>query len=186
MILRKFVLLAYLSLLVIACNNNTEISRRNNNDSISRISVREETFISDVIENNYETMTFLREGINKSVDAELKSNAGKMLTDHEKLDKTLRDYAARKKYAPDIDTSASISINRPAGSIWDEEWADEVGDKTKNLARQFSRAEYWAKTAELKDIVSRTLPVLRANQDIAERLEIKFEKEKKSTNLVEK
>lgn len=184
--LRQFIFLGCVSLLVMSCNNNTEISGRSSTDSIHRISVREENFTSDVIENNHEAMTFLREGINKSVDAELKSNAGKMLKDHEQLDKTLRDYAAKKNYTLEIDTAASITINKPEGSIWDEEWADEVGDKTKDLARQFSRAEHWAETPELKAIVSRTLPVLRANQDIAEKLEIKFEKEKNSTNLIEK
>lgn len=191
MTLRQFTFLGYLSLLVVACNNDSDTNRRNTNDSLpngtaSRAATREEDFISDVIENNLETITFLREGVNKSVDVELKSNAGKMLADHEKLDKTLRDYAAKKNYTPDIDTASSISINKPAGSIWDEEWADEVGDKTKELARQFSRAENWVETSELKDLVSRTLPVLRANQDIAEKLEIKFEKEKSSTSLIEK
>jgi predicted outer membrane protein len=186
MTLRQFTFLAYMSLLVTACNSNTEVVRRSNNDSVSRISLREENFISDAIENNHEAMTFLRDGVNKSDDAELKSSAGKMLVDHEKLDKTLRDYAAKKNYTPDIDTAVSININKPAGSVWDEEWADEVGDKTQDLARRFSRAEHWAATPELKDIVSRSLPVLRANQDIAEKLENKFEKEKSSTNLIEK
>jgi predicted outer membrane protein len=85
--------------------------------------------LCDVLEMNAREIAWLNTGINKGMDSELKSNAKKMLSDHEALRKELKDYAQKNNImTPHTDTSNIVDITDKPGVEWDEEWADEVGD----------------------------------------------------------
>jgi putative membrane protein len=98
--------------------------------------------------------------------------AAQMMQEHEKMERDLRNYAGNKNLrTDDIDTSATVSLNEKAGNEWDEEWADEVGDRHRQLIRRFQRAQRRIDDTELKDIINRNLPTLRAHLDSVQQLE---------------
>ena len=101
-----------------------------------------------------------------------------MLADHETLRNELKDYAQKNNIViPDTDTSKVVNLADNSGSDWDEEWADEVGDDHEQLINRFERAERRIKDdATLRNIITKTLPVLQSHLDVSRQLEKKLNK----------
>jgi putative membrane protein len=155
-------------------NIGTE-NRTDNSDRPASLA-REEDFVSDVIEANAEELALLREGSRKGTDPELKSQAQEMITDHEKLDKQIRAYANKNNFRLEgVDTTSTVNINKKSGNEWDEEWADEVGDRHRAMIRRFDRAQNRIQDAELKEIINGGLPSMRSHLDKTEKLEVKLD-----------
>jgi putative membrane protein len=176
--LNSVLLLILITMFFTSCNNDgTGDTTRTDTTGNVRES-REEDFVTDVLDMNAKEIAWLNAGISKGTDAELKAEAKKMLTDHEKLRKELRDYAQKNNIMlTDMDTTNIIDINYKPGIDWDEEWADEVNDDHKRLVNRFERAERRIKEdAALKNIISSTLPVLESHRDAAKKLEDRLEK----------
>ena len=174
----NFILVAVM-LLFISCNNDG--ANRTGTDTTMTGNVREtrqEDFVTDVLDMNAEEIAWLNAGINKGMDSELKSQAKKMLADHETLRNELKDYAQKNNIViPDTDTSKVVNLADNSGSDWDEEWADEVGDDHEQLINRFERAERRIKDdATLRNIITKTLPVLQSHLDVSRQLEKKLNK----------
>ena len=149
-----------------------------NNDREAAVTGRESNFVDDVIEENNEEIAWLNAAIKSGADAELKSNAQHMLADHEKMDTDLKAFAKKKGIEiEEADTTVIIlDINENDAKDWDKEWADEMADKHRKLVRRFERAENFANDAELKVLISSSLPTLRAHLDMATKLEERLDK----------
>ena len=159
--------------------SNIGSANRTDNTDRSASLTREENFVSDVIEANAEELSLLREGLNKGTDPELKSQAKEMITGHEKLDKDMRAYASKNNFLLDgVDTTRMVNINKTSGNDWDEEWADEVGDRHRALIRKFDRAQNRIQDSELKDMINQALPSMRSHLDKTEKLENKLDLKK--------
>lgn len=133
----------------------------------SGLTMREERFVINTLEANAEEMAWLRAAADQGTDAEMKTQAQQMMADHEKMDTDMRAYATKKNLdLADVDVDAKVNLMDAKGAEWDEEWADEVGDMHRRLINRFERAENYAQDAELKDMVTKTLPTLRAHHDM--------------------
>ena len=99
-----------------------------------------------------------------------------MKSDHEQMDKELRDFASKKNISlGDIDADTNVNLTERAGNEWDEEWADEMADQHRRLIRRFERADQKIQESELVGIIRKSLPTLRSHMDMAEKLEEKFD-----------
>jgi putative membrane protein len=158
--------------------DTANIGNENRTDNTDRSAslAREEDFVSDVIEANAEELALLRQGSNKGTDPALKSQAQEMISEHEKIDRDMRAYANKNNFRLDgIDTTSMININKKSGNEWDEEWADEVGDRHRAMIRRFDRAQNRIHDTELKGIISEALPSMRSHLDKTEKLEVKLD-----------
>lgn len=169
----------FAGMLVFMSCNNDGTNRTGTDTTMAGVrETREEDFVTDVLDMNAREIAWLNAGINKGTDSELKSQAKKMLSDHETLRNDLKDYAQKNNITvPDTDTSDIIDITDKPGGDWDEEWADEVGDNHERLVNRFERANRRIKDdAALKNIINKTLPVLQSHWDDAKKLESRLEK----------
>ena len=170
----------------IACNDNGTATRETGDTTStgrSGIENRGEDFISDVLQINAEEMAWIREGRNKATDQKLKTMAGEMMREHEEMEVDLRGYAEKRNLRiDDIDTSETVRLNEKPGGEWDEEWADEVGDRHRQLIKRFERAQKRVDDAELKDIITRNLPALRSHLDSVRNLEARLDKSNLNPN----
>jgi putative membrane protein len=183
---KQITCIAYI-LFAISCNNNgTADNERGDTTNVGRSGVqnRGEDFVTDVLEMNAEEKAWLREAMNSATDQELKSTARQMMEEHEKLDTDLRDYAAKRNFrTDDIDTSETVRLNERRGMDWDEEWADEVGDKHRQMIRRFERAEKRVEDADLKNLITQNLPTLRTHLGTIEKLEARLDKNDLNPNI---
>lgn len=157
-------------------NNDTTGVADNQTDAGTKsgLKMREERFVINTLEANAEEMAWLRAGIELGTDAELKTHAQHMMTDHEKMDTEMRAYATKKNLdLSDVDTEHKVDLGDRKGADWDEEWADEIADMHRKTIRKFERAENYAEDAELKGMVTNTLPTLRGHLEMADALEKK-------------
>ena len=145
-------------LFLIACNDSGTATRETGDTTTtgrSGVENRGEDFVSDVLQMNAEEMAWLREGRNKATDQKLKTMAGEMMREHEKMETDLKGYAQKRNFIiDDIDTSETVRLNEKPGDDWDEEWADEVGDRHRQLIRRFERAQKRIDDTELKNIIT--------------------------------
>ena len=156
--------------------DTANVGNANRTDNRSTSFDREEDFVLDVLETNAEEMAWLREGTRKGTHAEVKSQAQQMITEHEKLNQDLRSYANKKNFRlDDIDTTKTVKLNEDAGNEWDEEWADEIGDRHRMMIRRFERAQTRVQDSELRDIIAKALPSMRSHLDKTEQLETKLD-----------
>lgn len=138
---------------------------------------RQEDFVTDVIEANAEELAWIREGLSKGTDAELKQHAQHMLADHEKMRTDLLAYAQKHNYdLTGLDTNRTVNNNKSAGANWDEEWADEMVDMHRSTIRRFERAQKRIQEQELAGMITSTLPTLRSHLQMMEGLDNKLDK----------
>lgn len=159
-------------------NNDTTIVGTNGHDNPA-VNDRDEDFIEDAIEANAKEMAWLKQGIDLGTDAELKTHAQHMMTDHEQMDKDLKAYATKKNISladVDMDSYDRINLDEKKGPDWDEEWADEIVDMHEKTIKKFERNQDKVADAELKDMITKALPTLRSHLEMATKLEDKLDK----------
>jgi putative membrane protein len=173
----NFVLIA--GMLAFASCNNDDTDPTGIGSTADGRETMEEDFVTDVLDMNAKEIAWLNAGISKGVDNELKSEAKKMLSDHEALRSELKEYAQKNHIElPNTDTSGIVDITDRPGADWDEEWADEVGDNYQRLVNRFERANRRLKDdTALKDIIAKTLPVLQSHWDVSKKLEDRLNKD---------
>jgi predicted outer membrane protein len=153
---------------IAACNTD--------GDTMSGSKSREEDFVIDVLEENAEQRAWLKEAMDSATDPELKSAARDMMTEHDKMWSDLNAYADKKNFSRDsMDIAEKVDLNERRGLEWDEEWADEIGDKHRQLIRRFVRAQKRVEDTELRDMIARDLPVLRSHLDRVKKIEDRLE-----------
>jgi putative membrane protein len=162
-----------------SCTNNATMDNEPGDTTTagrSMVDNRGEDFVTDVLEMNADERAWLKEAINSATDQELKSAAQQMMKDHEKMETDLRAYATKRNFrTDDIDTSETVKLTERHGMNWDEEWADEVGDRHRQMIRRFERAEKRINDTELKNVIAQHLPMLRTHLSIVEKLEARFD-----------
>lgn len=168
------------ALVFISCNaDRTAGTQGTDNTTAENIQEsRKADFVTDVLESSTKEMAWLKAGINEGTDKEVKSNAQKMLSDHQTLSNELKSYAQNNNISlPDIDTTDIVDINEKRGVEWDEEWADEVGDNHVQLVNRFERADRRIADDDttLKNIIAKTLPLLQSHREASQKLEARLE-----------
>jgi predicted outer membrane protein len=163
---------------IAACDNagrNTTADRTMVNDSLLTES-KEKDFVTDVLEVSAEKMVLLKEAANKATDKELKSQAEQMMNEYKKMETDLKTYASKKNIeTDDIDTTETVILNERPATEWDEECADEIADKDRQLVRRFERAQKRIEDDDLKNMIATHLPTLRSRLEMTEKLETRLE-----------
>jgi putative membrane protein len=177
---RNCVLVAFTPALI-ACNNSGRDSYTGDTTVTavdrSMASFAEEDFVADVIETSTEEIAWLREAEQKGTDAKLKSQAQLMIPDFEKINKDMKAHADRRNFKLDNNIDTTVRLAERKGLEWDEEWADELGDKNRRLIRRYERAENRILNPDVKKMISETLPVLRSHLDSLDRLETRLDEQ---------
>lgn len=142
------------------------------------VGIREEDFVTDVLEQSSEDLSLIKAAANTGTDTEVVSASEKMIADHEQMARDFRAYARNKKIDldNDIDDSSDVLLLESKGADWDEEWADETADRHKALVKRFERAEKRVKDPELLNLITKYLPVLRSHLATAENMEARLDK----------
>ena len=131
-------------------------------------------FVQDAVKANNMELHMLAEGKTMGTNAELKSAAGKMEADHKKLGKKLSDYAAKKSIVIDTADHHDMDNNDAKGAAWDKEWADDMVEDHEKDIKKFEEAQNEVEDAELKTIITETLPSLREHLESAKKQQAKL------------
>jgi putative membrane protein len=135
-------------------------------------------FVQDVTRSNAMELHMLAQGRTMGTNAELKSAAKKMETDHKKLASEMREYAAKKNIAldtADMDHHDDAADDKK-GVEWDKEWIDDMVEDHEKDIKKFEDAENDVKDPELKAMITKTLPILREHLEMSKKLQEKLNK----------
>jgi putative membrane protein len=134
-------------------------------------------FVMDVAQSNAQEIQMLKAGIDKGTSAALKSDARKMLMDHNKLAKEMSDYAGKKNInLPAADTSESMAMNGAPGASWDQDWVTKMVDGHQQTINKFESAQNTVTDPELKSMITKTLPTLHQHLKMVQDLQSKVSK----------
>ncbi len=136
----------------------------------------DEHFVSKTLKDNAKELEWLRAGAKMGTDAELMGIAKKMIPDHEKIAEELRAYASKKNISLNVDTSKGIKIDSKTGADWDEDWADKIRDMQRDMIAKFEHEQSDSKDLELRELATKTLPMLRTHLNWAEKVEMRLHK----------
>jgi putative membrane protein len=131
-------------------------------------------FVEDAVKLNNMELHMLAEGRTKGTNAELKSAAKKMEADHKKLAKKMSEYAAKKNITIDTADHHDMDDNDAKGAAWDKEWADDMVEDHEKAIKEFEEGQNEVQDAELKAIITETLPTLREHLESAKKLQAKL------------
>lgn len=136
---------------------------------------RDARFVRNAIESNEKELHLLRLAASKGTRKDVKSAANEMITDHEKLGKDMKDFAAKNGIEVDIESSSlehDLDDDK-MGNDWDKKWVNLMVDEHEKDVKNFEDAEREANNAELKGMVSTALPILRHHLEMAKTLQDK-------------
>jgi len=183
-----------LSLTVLSCGNSTSSSTSSDSTSTSSTtntmaaapadttaantnanSNKDADFINDVAVSNAKEIAWLQAGIDNG-GKDVKEHAKMMKKDHEQLAQQVKDYAGKKNIAlpPDQDYSKDVDMGNKKGKDWDKAWVDKMVDEHQKTIDKFQKAQNEVSDAELKTMITNTLPTLQKHLDMCKTLQGKM------------
>ncbi len=131
---------------------------------------------------NMEELKILQAGWDNGTDKELKGHAKMMIADHKKLGTKVKDYSGKKGYALPADDNgkgddAVASLNKKTkGKDWDKAWVDKMVDGHNDAISLFEKYQDKVKDADLKNMITNTLPTLHSHLDMMKKMQDKLGK----------
>ena len=174
-----------------ACNNNTSETTETSTDTtitpsgdtaVTTTTTTVETtnkdadFVADVIKANAMELKMLAAGKTMGTDKQLRDNAKKMESDHKKLATTMMNYASDNGIAIDTSGTDHDMADDKKGKEWDEDWAEKMVDEHQKTIDKFEDAKDDVRDSTLKNIITGTLPTLRAHLSMSKALKEKLDK----------
>ncbi len=129
---------------------------------------------------NMEEIALIKAGMDMGTSKELKMHAKMMMTDHKGLAAKVKAYSAGKHYTlPDNDNGKSADdmdkLNKNSkGADWDKAWASMMVDKHNDAIDLFEKGQNNVKDADLKALITNTLPTLHSHLDMMKQLQDKL------------
>lgn len=177
------------SIAVVGCGDSTNDSTTETSDSMSvngdaagndMMNDRDDDaeFLSDAVEANAKELRALRLGKEKGGN-EVKSDANKMLADHEKLGEDVAAYISNKSITlQDVDTADTDNDlnDKAAGRDFDKAWADKMVNDHEKVINMFEDAQDDVRDPELKTMITNAIPKLRSHLDMSKQLKEKLDK----------
>lgn len=146
-------------------------------DFFRKSSNPDSSFVDDAIATNGQELRWLHAGAAKGSSPNLKRDANKMIADHNRLDKKLKDYAHGKRYPLPASTEQKVNEqisdmdrNNKHGADWDKAWAGRMVDEHQKAVHSFERAQDKVKDSLLKSMVIDALPTLRNHLEMMKSL----------------
>ena len=146
-----------------------------NNPPAATVENADQETINYAVEKNTKEMMWLQAGIDRGTSKELKDHARMMLADHKKLDGEVKALAGSKNWQlPTVDTANVVDLNKDAGNDWDKAWTDKMVDEHEDLLSKLKDSETDVKDADLKALVTKTIPVVQGHLDMAKKMKDKM------------
>lgn len=129
----------------------------------------DQEFVTEVIAANMAEIDAHTAAQTHAASAEVKAHAKHMLGDHQKMGEEMKAYAQKKNYpiptaAPDDDKKELDDMNNDKkGADWDKAYLDEQEKDHEKTISKFEDAQDDVADPELKDMITKTLPTLRAH-----------------------
>lgn len=125
-------------------------------------------FVHRCFENNCKQMEVIHFGIVNGFDKRVKLASKKMMSDHEKLNAALRQYAADHNVPLSNDTTIDMSFaNTMDGVTWDSAWMDLVLTGQTTMRADFAQAQSSLKDEQLRNMVNGGLPEIDRHLEVA-------------------
>jgi putative membrane protein len=168
-----------LMILLGACGNNnsgtssTDSSTTKNDSTATAQNVQPQTtkspeqeFVNYAVPANTTEMIWLREGVEKSGNKDIKNHAKMMLKDHQQLDEKVKAYLTTKGTnltVPAVDTTNAVNINDKKGKDWDKAWVDKMVDDHSNLLDKLKSSQKDVKDSSLLALINNTIPTVESH-----------------------
>ena len=134
-----------------------------------------QSFINYAVQTNTKEILWLKAGVDKGVNKDLRAHAKMMLTDHQKLDEKVKAIIAKKNYhVPQIDTTNEVNINDKKGADWDKAWVGKMVADHMELSNMLTKAEKDITDTDLKTLITATIPVVKSHSSMVESLNKKI------------
>jgi putative membrane protein len=139
---------------------------------------RDEDFVKDVAKANAAELHLLALAQKKATSKEIKINAKRMEADHKKMDDEVNAYAAKHGISVNIDNNDVDNTldNNATGADWDRNWVNKMVDDHEKILNKFEDFQDDATDAELKTMITNTLPTLRNHLQMAKDMQTKMAK----------
>lgn len=160
----------------IVVDNGSGMNANNNNDNKSK----DQDFVSDVIAANMAEIDAHTAAQTHATSKEVKMHAEHMLADHKKLGEEMKAYAQKKNYtiptAPPEDKKKDLDdMNADKkGADWDKAYLDMQEKDHEKTIKKFEDAQDDVADTELKNMITKTLPTLRAHLDMVKQAKDKM------------
>jgi predicted outer membrane protein len=127
--------------------------------------IAEQDFVNYAVPGNTKEIIWLKAGIAKSKNKEIKKHASMMLADHEKLDATVKTYLGNHSAlsVPSVDTSNVVNINDKKGSAWDSAWTNKMVEDHGELLTKLENSQKNVKDTALLSIINSTIPIVESH-----------------------
>ncbi|GAC1387438.1 MAG: hypothetical protein NVSMB45_17210 [Ginsengibacter sp.] len=132
--------------------------------------------VNALVDANTKEIAWITAGVNKGSSKETKDHASMMLKDHETLKGKVMDLIAKKNMTtPSMpDVSNEVTINDKSSKDFDMAWTDKMIADHEKLKTTLAKFEGDAKDADLKMIITNTIPVVQKHLDMAKMMKGKM------------
>ena len=137
----------------------------------------EQEFVNYAVPANTTEMVWLREGMNKSGNKDIKSHAKMMLKDHQQLDEKVKTFLTTKGTylnVPAVDTTNAVNINDKKGKDWDKAWVDKMVDDHSELLDKLKSSQKDVKDSSLLALINNTIPTVESHLAMAKSMKSKM------------
>ena len=141
-------------------------------DKKSLISTGESTFIQNAAISSHAETEYAELAVKKATNPQVKAFATTLVTDHKALNKELKQLAAAQnvvisKEITPAETATLQKLERATGAEFDKEFIASVSDSHKTCITKYEQASKDHNDTELKVLVDKTIPVLKAHHATA-------------------
>jgi putative membrane protein len=139
------------------------------------VSGSDKSFIQDEYKDGLAEVKLAELAQGKTANAEVKTFATQMATDHGKANAELKALAATKNVEvasePSVIAKGRIKmLDAKSGAEFDKDWVESMIKEHKDAVKDFEKAANEAKDAEVKAFATKTLPTLKHHLSTAEGL----------------
>jgi putative membrane protein len=138
----------------------------------------DKSFLTNAYEDGLAEVTLAELGSKKSGNADVKSFAARVGSDHSKCNMEMKALADSKKVtlAKDVTTMAKAKqkmLEAKSGADFDKAFASAMVSGHKKAVKSFEKASTEAKDADIKAFAAKTLPTLKEHLSMGEDLQKK-------------
>lgn len=131
--------------------------------------------IDYAVTKNTKELMWLQAGEQRGTSKDLKDHAKMMMVDHKNLAAKVTALMGKKGYTkPNFDTTNEVNINNKSGADWDKAWVSKMIVDHTEILSMFGKAKESVTDADLKEIITNTVPVVQKHLDMARMLDKKI------------
>jgi putative membrane protein len=152
-------------------NDSNKVAEEKNDEKFdTRTGEKEAEFVTDVIADNYAEIKLAELASTKSSNKEVQEFAQTLVNDHTNALTEFQDLAGQKGITVPVEEreAAKEKVNdlaKEGAPDFDKKWCDAVADNHKKIIRLYEIMQEKSEDPQLKEVINKTLPDLRAHLD---------------------